>query len=69
MEQIKDRVSLTEVRGLLAARRGDWQKVAAENGVSHSWISKFVRGKIDNPGIATLSTLMKYLKSSAKKAA
>lgn len=34
--------------------RGDWLRIATAAGVSHSWISQFVRGKIRNPGIETL---------------
>lgn len=49
------------VRDLLNARRGDWPSVVASVGVSHSWISKFVRGKIDNPGYGTLKRLHEHL--------
>ena len=44
----------TLVRGLLEANRGQWREIAERADVSHSWISQFVRGKIENPGIATL---------------
>ena len=44
----------TQVRTLLEARRGDWQRIAAEADVSHSWISQFVRGLI--PKFARWST-------------
>lgn len=47
----------TEVRGLLIARRGGWKRIAERAGVSHSWISKFVNGRIANPGFATLRDL------------
>lgn len=47
----------TQVRGALDKRRGDWRRVAEAAGVSHSWISQFVRGKIPNPGYATLVRL------------
>ena len=46
-----------EVRKLLESRRGDWKSVAEAAGVSHSWISQFVRGKIPNPGFRTLTTI------------
>lgn len=48
-----DHVVLT----LLNARKGDWQKVAADSGVSYSWLSKFANGHIDNPGFGTLTKL------------
>jgi hypothetical protein len=50
-----------EVRDMLEARRGDWPRIGVEAGVSYSWISKFVRGEIPNPGFVTLSNLRKYL--------
>ncbi len=49
------------VRRMLAERRGDWPRIAREADVSHSWISQFVRGKIDNPGYATLRRLYIYM--------
>ena len=51
----------TDVRAALMRRRGNWQTVAKESGVSYSWISKFVNGHIQNPGFATLKDLHKYL--------
>ena len=56
-----------EVRDLLIARKGDWRSVAAQSGVSYSWISKFVNEHIDNPGFATLTALHTYLKPTAKQ--
>lgn len=50
-----------EVRGLLEMRRGDWPRIAKGAGVSHSWISQFVRQKIPNPGYATLRALWRYM--------
>lgn len=49
------------VRVSLLARRGDWGKIAAEARVSHSWMSKFVNGRIPNPGYATLRRLAECL--------
>lgn len=46
-----------DVRSRLLARRGEWPAIAALSGVSHSWISKFVRGQIPNPGYTTLTRL------------
>jgi len=45
------------VRISLLARRGDWGEIAASARVSHSWMSKFVNGRIPNPGYATLRRL------------
>lgn len=41
--------------------RGEWRAVASSAGVSHSWISQFVRGKIPNPGFNTLLQLHRHL--------
>lgn len=49
------------VKQLLGDRKGDWQVVATESGVSYSWISKFMNERIGNPGLGTLRKLMKYL--------
>ena len=45
------------VRGALQLRRGDWPRIARQAAVSHSWLSKFVRREIGNPGYATLMRL------------
>jgi transcriptional regulator with XRE-family HTH domain len=52
-----------EVRELLESRRGTWQEVAKGADVSHSWISQFMRGKIDNPGFGTLNKLRDHLRA------
>ena len=46
-----------QVKTALAARKGEWQEVAKQTGVSYSWISKFMNGHIENPGFATLKSL------------
>jgi transcriptional regulator with XRE-family HTH domain len=51
----------TNVRDALVARKGDWQRIANESGVSYSWLSKFVNGHIDNPGFGTLKRLHAHL--------
>jgi transcriptional regulator with XRE-family HTH domain len=59
----------TTVRTLLESRKGDWQAIAKEADVSHSWLSKFVRDEIPNPGYATLKKVHDCLtaKRFAKK--
>ena len=57
------------VRSLLVARKGDWPRIAAQAEVSHSWISQFVRGKIPNPGFATLKRLEAELSATASDTA
>lgn len=58
-----------EVRAALERKRGVWKQVAADTGVSYSWISQFVRGKIPNPGYATLVRLRDELSKPAQEAA
>jgi transcriptional regulator with XRE-family HTH domain len=57
-----------EVRDLLENRRGDWGRLAAAAGVSHSWISQFMRGLIPNPGFMTLTKLQAALTATEKAA-
>lgn len=54
----------TLVRAALVQRRGDWQRIAEESGVSYSWLSKFVNSHIDNPGFVTLKKLHEYLSAT-----
>lgn len=54
----------TEVRAALNARRGQWPKIAEDCGISHSWISQFVRDKIPNPGYMTLRKLHERLQAA-----
>lgn len=59
-----DELTLDEqVREALVKRRGDWASVVDGAGVSHSWLSQFVRRKIDNPGYATLRKLHLFMSS------
>lgn len=51
----------TNIRAKLEQRRGDWPRIAEASSVSHSWISQFVRGKIPNPGYATLKRISSAL--------
>ena len=68
MAQTEDLVA--EVSALLSARRGDWQRIAADqaSGVSYSWLSKFANGHIENPGYLTLRTLRDYLLGKSEPA-
>ena len=60
----------TRLQDQLAAQRGDFAAIAAQAGVSHSWLSKFVNGHIPNPGIRTLEKLDSVLhRTKAKPAA
>ena len=55
-----------EVKAILEARRGEWQAIATESKVSHSWLSKFVNGHINNPGLATLRKVYAVVERRAK---
>lgn len=56
------------VRDELNRRRGEWQRIATESGVSYSWLSKFVNEHIDNPGYETLKRLHAYLHNTRRTA-
>jgi len=45
------------IRSNLNLRRGRWAELARQSGVSYSWLSKFARGLIENPGLRTLERL------------
>ena len=51
----------TIVRAALVRRKGEWQVIADESGISYSWLSKFVNEHIENPGFGTLKKLHEYL--------
>ena len=55
-----------EVRRQLEERRGRWPTIAVEAGISHSWISQFVRHRIPNPGYATLCKLQDALEDKGR---
>jgi len=54
MDTPNDHVSAAELRAQLEAKKGSWQAVANDSGVSYSWLSKFTNGHIENPGHQTL---------------
>lgn len=57
-----------EVRAELERRRGEWPRIAAAAGVSHSWVSQFVRGLIPSPRYVTLTRIAAALADTAKAA-
>lgn len=52
------------VRQLLAPWKRNWHDVAAGSGISYSWITKFMQGRIPNAGSATLNTLRAWLEAN-----
>ena len=63
---VPDSVNDADIRSALDSRRGDWPQIAELSKVSHSWISKFVRKQIPNPGIETLRLIQAALARPAK---
>lgn len=57
-----------DVRSALEARRGQWRLIAAQAEVSHSWISQFMRGRVQNPGFQTLLRLAVSMKIAKRPA-
>ena len=49
--------TLTDLIQVTQQHKGDWVSLAAESGVSYSWLTKFAQGHIPNPGLATLTKL------------
>ena len=56
-----------EVRHLLNLHRGQWKAIAPSSGVSYSWLSKFARGCIENPGYATLRRVQTLLRANEEQ--
>jgi len=56
------------IRSNLNLRRGRWAELARQSGVSYSWLSKFARGLIENPGLRTLERLSAAMDESAPPA-
>lgn len=54
------------VKAALEERRGEWAAISKASKVSHSWLSKFVNGKIENPGLATLRQVEEALNKREK---
>jgi transcriptional regulator with XRE-family HTH domain len=52
---------MSEVRALLDARRSEWEQIAQGSQVSLSWVQKFVRGEVANPGYLTLTDLRNFM--------
>lgn len=40
---------------------GDLRRIAAEAGLTHTWVNKFLYGHVDNPTVRTLGQLIEYL--------
>lgn len=53
------------IKAGLESARGEWQQIAEQSGVSYSWLSKFVNGHIENPGIETLRKIRRCLEARA----
>lgn len=56
-------------RDILARHKGIWPEVARECGVSYSWISKFVNGKIEDAGAKRLERICAFLHTKERKLA
>lgn len=52
---------MAEVRALLDARRDEWERISEGSQVSLSWVQKFVRGGVANPGYLTLTDLRNFM--------
>jgi hypothetical protein len=49
------------VQDYLETKRGHWPEIAAEAGVTYSWLTKVVQNTIPNPGIKDLQKLLDYI--------
>ena len=56
-----------QVREYLKSHPIPQKQLAADLGVSLSWISKFLRGDFNNPTVERLSHLQKWVQADVKK--
>lgn len=52
---------LAEVRRCLEERKGDWQEICDDLGISYHWLTKMAQKQIKDPGIAKVEQLHRYL--------
>jgi predicted transcriptional regulator len=56
---------LAKVKAELEEHRGEWPAIAKETGVGYSTIQSLAQGRIDNPRLKTVQTLLDYFEKQA----
>lgn len=47
----------------LEVNRGTWPQIAADSGVTYTWLTKVMQGNIKNPGVLELQKVIDYIES------
>ena len=50
-----------EAQSRLRQAKGRWPQIAAQAGLSHSWLVKLCAGDIQNPGYRTLQSVLRAI--------
>lgn len=50
------------VREQLRLRKGQWQRIARDTGLSFNWVRKAGRGELLSPGVHNLAVMVDYLR-------
>ena len=58
---------VVQAKAYLEDRKGQWSIIAADIGVSPQWISKFMAGAFDNPGVRTIEAVIEHKKKREAK--
>lgn len=54
---------LDEMKELIAEKKGDWIFIANQAGVSYSWLTKAMQGRLRNPGVHTVEAVIDYMQN------
>lgn len=52
----------TYVVNELQRRKGEWRRIAEDNGFSYSWLAKYAQGRIRGPSVHRVQKLYDYLR-------
>lgn len=47
-----------KARDYLEANKGSWPQICEDTGLDYSWLCKFAVGKIDDPSVRKIETLL-----------
>ncbi len=56
-----------QLHDYLGQARSDWKEIAEACEVDRSWIYKFVRGEINDPGVLRTERILKYARKNGWK--
>jgi len=60
-------VVIDHTRQAIHDRKGQWNRIARDTGLSFGWVRKFAVGQVENPGVLTLEKVRHWLASQEQK--